>query len=145
MSAAFEDAEVDGYEPLIPAMTNDPDDRHVLAAVHAGAHAIATENVKHFPAESLSPHGIELMTADDFLVNQFHLDTNSVIAKLEAQTKKTRLTMPGLLQLLGKQGTPRFAPLSSESAALLIIVAAEGGGCTHKTISLTFFSVTLVP
>jgi len=91
MKAAFEDAEVTGYESLVPAMTNEPDDRHVLAAaVHCGSHAIVTENVKHFPPQSLDPYGIELMTADEFLVNQFHLDPGNVLAKLNAQAQKKR-------------------------------------------------------
>jgi hypothetical protein len=34
-----------------------------------GSHAIVPENVKHFPRQSLDPYGIELMTADEFLVN----------------------------------------------------------------------------
>jgi hypothetical protein len=117
MRAAFEDAEVTGYESLVPVMTNHADDRHVVAsAVHSGAHAIVTDNVKHFPAESLSPYGIELMTADDFLVNQFHLDADSVIAKLDAQAQKRRSTMMELLRLLGSRGTPKFAQLISENA-----------------------------
>ena len=54
MQTAFEDACVTGYADLVPSMTNDEKDRHVLAAaVRAGAHAILTENVKHFPAESV--------------------------------------------------------------------------------------------
>jgi hypothetical protein len=47
-------------------MTNEGDDRHVLAAaVYSGSHAIVTENVKHFPQGSLKPYGIELVTADE--------------------------------------------------------------------------------
>ncbi len=41
MREAFEDAEVAEYEHLIPAMTNEGEDRHVLAAaVYSGSHAI---------------------------------------------------------------------------------------------------------
>lgn len=41
MESAFEDSSVTGYECLEGAMTNDPKDRHVLAAaVRCGAHAI---------------------------------------------------------------------------------------------------------
>lgn len=116
MTTAFEDAEVTGYESLMPAMTNHAGDRHVLAAaVHAGAHAIVSDNVKHFPAESLSPYGIELMTADVFLVNQYHLDPDSVLTKLEAQARKVRRTVVDLLRLLGKRGTPNFAQLVLEN------------------------------
>lgn len=42
MEAAFEDAKVTGYEPLVDSMTNDKKDRHVLAAaVRCGAQARA--------------------------------------------------------------------------------------------------------
>lgn len=51
METAFDDANVTGYECLVASMRNDAKDRHVLAAaVRCGAHAIVTENVKHFLA-----------------------------------------------------------------------------------------------
>jgi predicted nucleic acid-binding protein len=60
---------VDGYEDLIPAMTNDPKDRHVLAAaVHARADTIVTSNTKDFPPQSREKYGIELHTPDEFLL-----------------------------------------------------------------------------
>ena len=78
MQTAFEDACVTGYAELIPSMTNDEKDRHVLAAaVRAGAHAILTENVKHFPAESVEPYNIDVLTPDQFLAHQFHLNRGS--------------------------------------------------------------------
>jgi hypothetical protein len=119
MRTAFEDAEVTGYESLIPAMTNDAGDRHVLAAaVHAGAHAIVSDNVRHFPPGALAPFGIELMTADDFLVNQFHLDADSVLIKLETQAQKIRSTSLDLLRRLGTRGAPRFARIVTEHGEL---------------------------
>ena len=116
MREAFEDAEVTEYEHLVPAMTNEGDDRHVLAAaVYSGSHAIVTENVKHFPQGSLKPYGIELVTADEFLVNQFHLDSEGVIDKLNAQAQKNGRTLMDLLQLLSSRGTPNFAQLVSDA------------------------------
>src|ERR1039457_4327260 len=57
MQAAFEDAVITGYEDLVPAMRNDPKDRHVLAAaVRNGAHAIVSNNKRHFPKELLEPY-----------------------------------------------------------------------------------------
>jgi predicted nucleic acid-binding protein len=47
MNGAFPDALVTGYEALIGDMTNDPKDRHVLAAaVRSGAEALVTENLR---------------------------------------------------------------------------------------------------
>jgi predicted nucleic acid-binding protein len=57
MERAFPEAEVTGYRPLISAMSNDPKDRHVVAAaVKAGAQVIVTSNIKDF---SPLPDGIE--------------------------------------------------------------------------------------
>jgi len=54
MELAFPSARVTGYDGLIDSMTNDLKDRHVLAAaVKCGAHSIVTDNVRHFPLESL--------------------------------------------------------------------------------------------
>jgi predicted nucleic acid-binding protein len=119
MRGAFEDAEVTGYESLIPVITNHQKDRHVLAAaVHCRAHAIVSNNAKDFPAEALAPYHIELMTADEFLVNQFHLDPDGVIEKLHAQAQKRRTTIMRICELLSDSspGTPKFSKLVIESA-----------------------------
>ena len=52
MHEHFLDALVHGYEPLLPAMTNQEKDRHVLAAaVAAGAEIIVTRNLRDFPRQ----------------------------------------------------------------------------------------------
>lgn len=57
MRRAFPDALVENFEDLIPAMTNDRKDRHVLAAaVRSGASLIVTANLKDFPRDSLRPY-----------------------------------------------------------------------------------------
>lgn len=82
----FGEAWVTGFEPLIPAMTNHPKDRHVLAAtVLCGAQTIVTFNVKDFPADVLAPWNIEAQTPDRFLVHQFHLNPEAVLATLKDQ------------------------------------------------------------
>jgi len=111
MQGMFEDAEVAGYEPLVNSMTNHPEDRHVLAAaVRCGAHAIVTDNVKHFPRQSVQPYGIEVMSGDDFLIHQFHLDSDGVLEKLEAQAAKLKSTLLELLQKFAPRA-PCFASL----------------------------------
>lgn len=68
MNEAFPEALVQHYESLIPSMTNDPDDRHVLAAaIRGGATVVVTENVRHFPPQSTLPFGIVALTTDQFL------------------------------------------------------------------------------
>ena len=52
----FREAWISGYEPLIPRMTNDEKDRHVVAAaVHGSAPIILTCNLRHFRPEHLEP------------------------------------------------------------------------------------------
>lgn len=98
MVRAYPDALVDGFHGLIPAMTNDDKDRHVLAAaVKCGAHAIVSDNKRHFPAESLSPYTLECMTADEFLVHQYHLNPDSFINVLTEQAQTINWTLPRLI------------------------------------------------
>ncbi|HUX85498.1 MAG TPA: PIN domain-containing protein [Chloroflexota bacterium] len=68
LKAAFPEAEIFDYESLGASLTNDPKDRHVLAAaVTARAHVIVTSNVRHFPDESLSVWRIVAQSPDQFL------------------------------------------------------------------------------
>lgn len=98
MKDHFPDAMVEGYEGLIPAMTNDEKDRHVLAAaVRCGAHCIVTNNTRHFPKASLSPYGLDCLTADEFLEHQYHLDPDAFINVLVEQAKDIGWTLPQLI------------------------------------------------
>ena len=52
-------------------MTNDPGDRHVIAApVKCGAEAIVTFNLRHFPDTALDTWNIEAQHPDDFILYQ---------------------------------------------------------------------------
>ena len=102
MTAAFPDALITGYEGLIDAMKNDEKDRHVLAcAVRSNSHAIVTSNKKHFPEEALKPYELECMTPDDFLVHQYHLDTDG-IGVIISQAAKINRSPSELLASLQK-------------------------------------------
>jgi len=103
MNAAFEDALVTGYAALVSTMTNHPKDRHVLAAaVRCKAHAIVTDNMKHFPASSVAPYDIEVLTSDEFLVHQFHLNRELLEEKLHRQAAARGVSYAGILQRLAK-------------------------------------------
>jgi hypothetical protein len=98
MNTAFPDAMVTGYENLIGSMTNDPKDRHVLAtAVKCGAHAIVSDNIKHFPRESLGPYNLECLTANDFLKHQYHLNPDAFIDVLVEQARATGQSLQQLI------------------------------------------------
>jgi predicted nucleic acid-binding protein len=100
MESMFPDAMVTGYDNLIASMTNDPKDRHVLAAaVKCGAQSIISNNARHFPQESLAPYGLQCLTADDFLKHQYHLNPDAFISVLTEQAGDIGWT---LLQLLSR-------------------------------------------
>lgn len=113
MRGAFEEAEIDAAEidRLEPAMTNDPKDRHVLAAaVAAGSELIVTFNLHDFAAEACEPLGVEAIHPDDFLIDLHDLSPDGVRAALEQQAADLRPPWP-LDQLLGAlelAGVPRF-------------------------------------
>lgn len=65
MRAAFPDATAEplAEDELDDASDIDPGDRHVVAAaLAAGADAIVTINIRHFPAAALDPVGIAVFT-----------------------------------------------------------------------------------
>jgi predicted nucleic acid-binding protein len=98
MDSMFPSAMVTGYDGLIDSMENDPKDRHVLAAaVRCGAHAIVSDNVKHFPPESLAPYSIECLTANQFLEHQYHLNPDAFISVLVEQARDIGWTLPQLI------------------------------------------------
>jgi hypothetical protein len=113
MKDSFPEAMVTGYEELIDAMKNQTNDRHVLAAaVRCGAHAIVSDNTKHFPAGLLQPYDLECITADEFLEHQYHLNPDLFISKLVEQASDIGWT---LHQLISKH-VPSLAKLITPPA-----------------------------
>ena len=117
MNRAFPEALVTGYEPLVAAMPNEPDDRHVTAAaVKSGAQVIVTSNLKHFQQ---LPEGIEAQSPDHFLCNLFDLDRDGIIALLREQAsalKKPPITFEKLLDGIAKTA-PEFVAAVREYLA----------------------------
>jgi predicted nucleic acid-binding protein len=71
LPAHFSEASIGGYESLIPRMTNDEKDRHVVAAaVHGKARIIVTflPAPLQVGAPGLEPWGISVLHAQSFLV-----------------------------------------------------------------------------
>jgi len=83
----FPDAWVDpGYRMLIPVMTNNEKDRHVVAAaVKCGAEVIMTYNLRHYPEASLRPFNISAKTPDDYLVDLCGINPEIVVHTLYQQ------------------------------------------------------------
>ena len=89
MNASIRDVLVEGYEPLIAAVTlPDPDDRHVVAAaIRAQAQMIVTANLP-----------------DDFLVDQFHLDAialHVIVQQIADDTTSPPMTFSDGLERCG--------------------------------------------
>lgn len=118
MRRAFPHAIVSGYQALVPVMTNDPKDRHVLAAaIHGQAALIVTANLKDFPAEALAPYGIEAVHPDDFLLDQLDLYPQQTIQCLQEQRAAYRnpsFTRSEFYNSLSHTA-PQFAAAAQES------------------------------
>lgn len=117
MRRSFPDAEVRGYENLVDTMTCDAKDRHVLAAaVRGDAQVLVTSNVADFPEESLKPFDIEVITPDDFLLDQLDLYPGLTVAVLLAQARayvSPAMTVDELLGRLAAAGAIKFAAEAS--------------------------------
>jgi predicted nucleic acid-binding protein len=88
MTTAFDDAIVPGeaIAALEEAMTNDPKDRHVLAAAVASeAQAVITMNLRDFPAASTEPYGIEAQHPDEFLMVLHAMDPDFAVELVRRQ------------------------------------------------------------
>lgn len=67
-------------------MTNHHKDRHILAAAVKGqCQVIITYNLRHFPEQSMKPHGIEVKHPDEFLIDLYHVDSEIVVHELHQQ------------------------------------------------------------
>jgi hypothetical protein len=103
LRAVFPDAEVAGYEPLLPALTNHANDRHVLAAaIRGNCPLILTFNLKHFPGEALKPWGVCASHPQDYLLILYEMEPRQVIACLGEIAGKRKLEVQDVLIRLGK-------------------------------------------
>jgi hypothetical protein len=86
MDAYFPDALIGGHEGFEAAFEGVArEDRHVAAAAQtAGAEYIITHNIRDFPAESLRPHGLRAVDADEFVWMLVRQDAMLTRAALEA-------------------------------------------------------------
>ena len=91
MQRAFPHAMVGGYGDLVPQLTCDQGDRHVLAAAIRGdAQFIVTQNLADFPPASLRPHGIHTRHPDRFLLDLYDEDQEAVIEAIRSQAAALR-------------------------------------------------------
>lgn len=119
MRANFPESPVSGYEPLIPAMTNHPKDRHVLAAaVAVHARVIVTSNLRDFPRDALAPHGIEALSPDEFLTSLFDEDPPLVLTLVRWQAAALTRPPQSFVHVLDRlaRHTPNFVERLRDAA-----------------------------
>jgi predicted nucleic acid-binding protein len=113
----FSEAWISGYESLIPRMTNDEKDRHIVAAaVHGDAAIILTFNLRHFMPEHLATWGVLALHPQSFLIEIFCREQDAVMTKLQQQAADRGRTLRQLLDILNAT-VPDFVAVVSASIA----------------------------
>ena len=108
----FPEALVEPATGVARGLSNEPKDRHVLAAaIAAGAGQIVTYNLRDFPEAALEPWGVKALHPDEFLLKSWRSDKEAVAARVSAMAR--RHSMEGLLRKW-RRGLPRFAHAVSE-------------------------------
>lgn len=103
LRTAFPEAEIKGYESLVPALANDPKDRHVLAAaIRGGCPLILTFNLKDFTATALDPWSIKASHPQDYLLVLYEMEPRQTMACLGEIAGRRKLEMEDVLIRLGK-------------------------------------------
>ncbi len=109
----FSEAWIRDYESLIPRMTNDERDRHVLAAaVRCGAPFVVTFNLRHFRPEHARSWNVVALHPQSFLVGLFRQEEALILTKLQQQAVDRGRSLRELLQILSAT-VPDFATLVS--------------------------------
>jgi hypothetical protein len=113
LRAHFGEAWISGYESLIPRMTNDEKDRHVVAAaVRSEAAIILTLNLRHFRPEHLAMWGVRALHPQYFLIEIFRQEQAVVMTKLEQQAADRGRSLSQLLNILSAT-MPDFVTIAS--------------------------------
>lgn len=114
----FADCWVSGFEHLVPNMTNDPKDRHVLAAAaHARAPIIVTYNKRHFLPADASRWNVEAVGPAAFLEGLYTQAPSVVLERLRQQSEDLDRSLAAQLTILAK-AVPSFVELVRGEAGL---------------------------
>ena len=107
----FSECWVTGFESLVHKMTNDPKDRHVLAAaVRTNAQTIVTFNKRHFPPVATSPWNIEAVGPSAFLETLYVAAPAIVVERIRQQAADLDRTLSEQLTVLAK-AVPSFVEI----------------------------------
>jgi len=88
----------------------------LAAAIHAGADAIITFNLRDFPTNLIDQYNIEVLHPDDFI--QYQFDFNNAAVVIAAQRCRSRLRNPPksaaeYLETLAQQRLPKTVAVLS--------------------------------
>ena len=117
MKQAFPESLVEPKQEIIHILTNDPKDRHVLAAaIEAQADLIVTSNLKDFPSYALDPYQIKAVSPDDFLVNLVNLfGSLKLLEILQQQASDLDFELSIILTKLRQNGANNFVDILSQN------------------------------
>lgn len=105
----FPEAIVDGFEPIEAVVSNEPKDRHVLAAaIRAKCEVIVTFNLKDFLVASMEPWRIEAHHPSKFLAGLYSLNQGLVVQRLHEIGANLRRPVPEVIAGLA-EFVPAFA------------------------------------
>jgi len=105
----FPESIVEGFEPIESGLTNDPKDRHVLAAaIRAKCPVIVTFNLKDFPTEALAPWDIEAQHPSKFLSALYSLNAALVVQRIHEIAANLKIPLREVLLRLSEP-VPAFA------------------------------------
>jgi hypothetical protein len=111
LRAHFKEAWISDHESLIPRMTNNEKDRHVVAAAARGeVPFIVTLNLRHFAPEHLEPWGIRALHPQSLLIELLQAEPDVVKEKLEQQAADRGRSLDQLLEIL-RPIVPEFVKL----------------------------------
>ena len=114
---AFPEALIEDFEGFVDKCTNDPKDRHILAAaIRAKVETIVTMNVKHFKPEDLEPWGVTASHPGDYLKVLYDLDEGVVVSVLHR-----------MAELRGKSISDMLSRLSAAVPTFTAYVASDLG------------------
>jgi hypothetical protein len=124
MQKALPEAKIGGYQDLLPAMTNEMKDRHVLAAaVAGGAGTIVTANLRHFPDVALAPYDLQAISPDDFLSDLLEQEPDVILDVLRTQAQALKNPPKSVAEVVASlsRSVPSFAASVTTRMALSIL------------------------
>lgn len=109
VTKSFPEAFISGYEDLVPLMTNDQKDRHVLAAaVREKLDIIITFNLKDFKPGDLEKWNVRALHPQDYLLTIYSMNPQVVIMKLNQIARKKEEELEDTIIRFGK-ALPAFS------------------------------------